>query len=368
MKILLVGDWSSGLHEEPACRALTELGHQVIRLPWNVHFVVRGKSAWRKASELSARLQNKYLFGPRFRALNRDILNAVSAHRPDAIFVYRATHVTGATLEKAAAIKPGLISVGYSNDDPFSGEQPRRLWRHFLAAVTKYDLLLAYRHGNVDDFIKAGAREVRLLRSWYAPWSHRPIALREAERGEFESDVTFVGHHERDGRAEMLERLVNAGIRVRIFGPYDGFGQYGWRDALAGSASLRPFAPTRLVWGDEYVKALCGAKLALCFLSKLNRDTYTRRCFEIPAAGTLLLAERTADLRSLFREGVEADYFGDGEELLRKVRLYLGDEALRRRVAEAGRRRVIADGHDVVSRMRQLTDWIEALKDAKSAV
>ena len=66
------------------------------------------------------------------------------------------------------------------------------------------------------------------------------------------------------------------------------------------------FGSIQAVRGVEYAKALSGAKMCLAFLSKLNRDTYTRRCFEIPACGRVLLCERTADMQGLLREGDEA--------------------------------------------------------------
>jgi spore maturation protein CgeB len=125
---------------------------------------------------------------------------------------------------------------------------------------------------------------------------------------------------------------------------------------------LHHLAPVRQVWGENYNKALCGAKVALCFLSKLNQDTYTRRCFEIPATKTMLLSEHSDDLATLYREGVEAEFFRSGDELIAKLHRYVADEALRRSVAEAGYRRVVADGHDVISRMRQVINWVNELR------
>jgi spore maturation protein CgeB len=77
-----------------------------------------------------------------------------------------------------------------------------------------------------------------------------------------------------------------------------------------------------------------------------------------------MLSERTADLESMFRPGVEADYFDDPASLLAQLRRYLDDDALRTRVAAAGRARVVADGHDVASRMRDLLDWVETWRSS----
>jgi spore maturation protein CgeB len=123
-----------------------------------------------------------------------------------------------------------------------------------------------------------------------------------------------------------------------------------------------------LVWGEEYNKALCGAKVALCFLSKHNRDTYTRRCFEIPATRTLMLSERTEDLLSLYKEGEEADFFSSLDEMTNKVKLYVEDEKRRQAVADMGYRRVMSDGHDVVSRMKQVLEWVASVKLDKGKI
>lgn len=74
-------------------------------------------------------------------------------------------------------------------------------------------------------------------------------------------------------------------------------------------------------------------------------DAFTTRSFEIPAAGAMLLAERTDEHRALFEEGREAEFFGDEEELRDKLRYYLGQEPARRRIAEAGRARALAQYH-----------------------
>lgn len=355
MKILIAGDWHSELHEEAVYRALASLGHDVLPFAWHGYFK-GGRSAigvaWRKA-------QNKYLLGPQLKRLNADLLAQVRATRPDLLFVYRGTHVRPATLRAIRSDCPGTRIVGYNNDDPFSPHYPRWLWRHFLASIREYDLVLAYRQRNVTDYQAAGARRVEMLRSWYMAERNYPVTLTDADQGDYSADVVFVGHYENDGRVELLEEVVRQGWRLRLYGP-----GYDWDPVIGCSRELKDQVPVRLVWGEEYNKALCGGKVALCFLSKLNRDTYTRRCFEIPATGTLMLSERTDDLERLFQPGEEADFFGSREEMVEKLHLYLADEPRRRRVAEAGLRRVREDGHDVLSRMRTLLDWVSTLEGA----
>ena len=89
-------------------------------------------------------------------------------------------------------------------------------------------------------------------------------------------------------------------------------------------------------------------------MSKLNRDTYTTRCFEIPACGSLLLSERTDDLRLMFREMEEAVFFSSPEELVEKALWLKSRPDEIERIAAAGMRRVQEDCHSAEGRMRQL--------------
>lgn len=357
MKILVVGDWHSDLHEEEVCRSFRRLGHEVLAFKWFSYFAYDAKSA-RSPGAILKRAQNKFVVGGLIGRINQDLLQYVMANRPDVVFVYRGTHITARTLKAIRNGLPECVLVGYNNDDPFSPIQPRYLWRHFMAAIPQYDLMLAYRHANLADFKKAGAYCVQLMRSWFVPERSHPVTLDDRERERFAADVVFIGHYEPDQRLAYLEAIVENGYRLKLFGPT----KY-WQGPLSQSSKLRQFAPVHMAWGEDYNRALCGAKIALCFFSKLNRDTYTRRCFEIPATGTLMLSEYSDDLASLYREGVEADYFRSQEEMLSKIEYYLGHPEQAQRVARAGYDKVTSAGHDIDSRMQVLLKSIKEVKN-----
>lgn len=350
MKVLVVGDWHSEVHEEAVYQALQKLGHEPLRFAWHHYFQPTGVIGKLGLPLLKA--QNKYMVGPLTARLNHDLLVRVTLEQPDMVFVYRGTHICRETLRRIRIAAPRAVLVGYNNDDPFSPRYPTWKWRHFLRSVPEYDLVLAYRSHNIEEFKAAGARRVELLRSWFVPERNYPIELSDAERARFGCDVVFVGHYEEDGRLECLEEIARTGWHLRIFGP-----GYEWDPILRRSSLLREHVPVRLVWGEDYNQALCGAKVALCFFSKLNRDTYTRRCFEIPASGAVLMSEYSDDLARLYRGGEEAAYFASVAEMRIELQRLLTDEALRSQIAAAGMRRVWHDGHDVVSRMRNVVGW-----------
>lgn len=356
MKVLVAGDWHSDLHESEVVKSLARLGHSVCCFKW-FQFFSSDLSEGHRLASFSKRVQNKFVFGPLISKINQEFLAVVQTQRPELIFIYRGTHITRSTLERVKTNLPNCVLVGYNNDDPFSPLQPSYLWRHFLDGLSIYDLVLAYREANLVELLGAGAKKVDLMRSWYVPERNFPIALNNVDAELYECDVAFIGHYEPDLRLECLEAIAARGYKLRLYGP----SRY-WQKPLENSPLLRNLAPTQMVWGNNYNKALCGAKIALCFLSKLNRDTYTRRCFEIPATATFMLSEFSVDLSSMYEQGIEADFFSDKDELVKLVDYYIANSDVRRRVAMAGYNKVLASGHDIDSRMRRMIDNVNYVR------
>lgn len=356
MKILVVGDGHSDIHEEVVAEAFRLLEHQVDVFFWHEYF--RSTNIFVRQW---LRVQNKFIVGPQIKRINRDFLDKVSLFMPYFIFIYRGTHIFASTILAIKKQIPACKILGYNNDDPFAIGHRSYLWRHFIASVPHYDIVCAYRHHNIQQLLGIGAKRVELLRSWFVPWLNKPAPVSTENRDDsFRSDVVFVGHYEPDNRVSLLELIVRSGWKLRLFGP-------GWDPVIRSSSELSGQIPVRSVWGDDYNEALSRSRIALCFLSKLNRDTYTRRCFEIPATRTLMLSEYTADLASMFREGEEVEFFRNPEEMINKINFYSNNETRCREVAEAGYRRVVEDGHDVVSRMRQVLAWMDKIKTGKVA-
>lgn len=341
MKILIAGNWCWFQYEKVFAKALKKLGNVVVPFSFSDFFQVN-----------LGHFQSAIPFpGPALWKLNRALLKMVRDSHPDVVLVWRGTHLLPRTLRLIKAA--GVLTVSYNNDDPFGplvhGNTPWHhhfLWMWYLRCLKDFDLNFMYRSVNVHEAISFDARNVHVLKPYFIPEHHHPVVLTALDKQRFSCDVVFVGHYEPDGREEYLRSLVNAGLHVRLFG-----GQYWTKEVLGGHSSY--FGDVFPVNGDEYAKALCGAKMCLSFLSKMNRDTYTRRCFEIPACGRLLLSERTDDLKEMFIEGKEAVFFSSKEELVEKAVWLSNHPDEIERIAEAGRKRVWADRHDVVNRAKQ---------------
>jgi len=149
----------------------------------------------------------------------------------------------------------------------------------------------------------------------------------------------------------MMEALVQAvPARYAVYGPC-------WHK-LSRRSPLRPYVQSQNIFLDDYAKAIGGAKVALGFLCKENRDDYTQRTFEIPACGGLLLAERTARHQAFYVEGEEAEFFDatSPDELINKVRQLLSDDARRERIRQAGMAILRRQSQTYEHRMKWLID------------
>jgi spore maturation protein CgeB len=335
VKILLAGAYRYFWYEEVCAQALEKLGHEVIRYGWNRFF--KGK--------LGA-IEEKWPLGPIVAWLNWDIVARARAYHPDVIFLWRATLIWPRTV-RALKRKTGALLVSYNNDDPFGPTRHQPLWRYFIPSIPEYDIHFVYRRINLEEYRAAGARHVELLLPYYIPQLHKPMVLTPDDAERYACDAVFVGHYEDDGRVDYLRALVGSGLHVRLFG-----GKYWSRTILGDLAAY--FGPVSPAFGEGYVKALTGAKLCLAFLSHLNRDTYSRRSFEIPACECLMLSERSDDLTRLYAAGEEAVFFTSPTDLVEQAQALLSDDNRRKQIAKAGRERCVGDGHDVVNRMRQV--------------
>ncbi len=343
---LVAGEWQYA-HYEPACAdALRRAGMQVERFAWAGHF-----------TGLSGRVERwATAAGPATRRMRRALLAAAQGTDADVVLVWRGTHIDAATVQ---ALKGGgrRRVIAYNNDDPFSpvyaqgSFAQRRLWHTFRQAVPSYDVHFCYRPGNIAELRAAGARQVHLLMPWYVPGLDRRLLPPPAEAARWESDVVFIGHFEEDGRRDALLALCRAGVAVRLHGTGWGAAELGELATYVGTVE-----PVR---GDAYRMTLSSAKLALCFLSRLNRDRYTRRNFEIPACGTVMVTERTAELEAIFADGTEAAFFSSPAELVTVVQALLADPARRAAMAAAGLHRVEAGGHSVDGRMQQMLGLLQ---------
>jgi len=293
-------------------------------------------------------LAHRINLGLPVRRLNRDLSR----------FVGTLSALTHVWVDKGRWVRPetltairerfGASLVHYSNDALFLANRSR----HFRASVRLYDFLFTTKDFELDHYRRAGARRVRHLFDGVSEQRFFPRQPSAELLDRYGTDVTFIGRCE-PHYAACLRAAARSGADVRIWGPR--WPRY---------ARSHPWARQRVagdgLWLEDYPGALSAAKICLGLLSKGFPETTTTRTFEIPACGTFMLAERTAEHLSLFEEGKEAEFFDSEGELVDKIRHYLAHPDERERIAAAGRRRFLSSDYTRRARVRQMLEIVTA--------
>ena len=322
MRVLSIGElWEGGTCLERA-RVLAAVGWNVVQFDTTPYK--------RGGNRIRAGLQHRLLWGPDVARFNRDVLQAArAAGRLDVVWVDKGRWLHANVLDELKRLT-GAVAVHYTPDPAFTVHNSR----HFDASVPLYDLCITNKRYELETYRSKGAREV--LFTWQGIDDRFE---RIADCGRIDSrpvDVVFVGHAE-PHYVTTLESVRSVTENLRVHGP-------GWERIARRRPAWQGIA-AEPVWADAFPATLARGRIGMGLLSKLCPDAFTTRSFEVPAAGAMLLAERTADHQELFQEDREAVFFDSADELRDKLRYYLSREAIRRRIAEAGRARVLANYH-----------------------
>ncbi len=299
---------------------------------------------------LLRRLEFRLAAGPEVGRLNRDVLAAARAWRPEVLWADKALWMWPKTLEALRAM--GVQTVSYMIDNFFG---PRRDpgWRLYAKTLAHYDLHCTQRDANVREYKAAGARDVIKIQTAFEPTVHlpAPVPYTDAQR---DRGVSFIGTAY-DDRAAVLTRLAAEGLPVVVSG-----GQQHWKPVLAPDVFAALYREGEL-YQERYRSAIWRSKINLSFLTHSNADEFVHKSFEIAACGGFLLAERTPGHMERFIEGEEAVFFNGYAELAAQVRRYLPDEAARNRIALAGQRRAWASGYDNDTQVKRVLERLRTL-------
>lgn len=343
MRILLVGSFEYAMYAPAFEAGFKSLGHEVFSIDYD-KYKLKNSFIFRFLN----RIQDRYHIGIFLAKYNHDILQAATAFKPNFIFLYRCYSVKQTTIIRLK--NEGFFIFTYNNDDPFSYKPSRYFFRHYFQTTKNADVNLVYRQKNVEDFKRLGIENIRIILPYFITKNNYRIPVKR------DIPVAFLGHYENDGRDRLILALKHAGVPVTIFGG----GQYWKQSPLYDSLRdiMQPGMP-----GPSYNETINRLQIALVFFSKLNHDTYTRRCFEIPATKTLMLSEYSVDMDDMFPEDECACYFRNEDELVRKCRYLLSNPEEIKRIAENGYNRLLKIGGSEIDRCKQIINIYDGLRN-----
>jgi spore maturation protein CgeB len=326
MKILYAAGMSPNDTSLYRLWALERLGHRVVPLNAYEH---RSKTA------VVHKIEMRLSAGPSVDRINRELLRLAEAERPDVLWADKLLFMRPETLDRLRAM--GIATVSYMIDNPFG---PRRDpgWRLYMKDIPHYDLHVVQRDQNIKDYRERGARDVIKIQTAYEPTIQFPPPADWSDANR-DREVSFIGTPY-DRRGEFLTRLWKEfGVPVSVSGGLV------WKEHLSGEAVAAMYRGHGELYREEYREGIWKSKINLSFLTHANQDEFAHKSFEIAACEGFLLVERSEGHLARFVEDEEAVFFSTIEECVEKIRRYLPDEALRKRIAAAGRARAERSGY-----------------------
>jgi len=341
-------------------RALERLGHTVRGVQTN--------EPWKRTSWLKRQMQRRLQRGSVVDAINHSVIKAAREFRPHLVWADTQKVLRAEAIHELR--KLGARLVHFTPDPYFTLDWKRT--RLMDEAMRAFDVLVYCKSYERNDYEALG-KPLVYMPLGYCDEAHRPLP---SDDPRWACMVGFLGGWE-PRRERLLHAIAAAGADLKIWGGYWDFlhdGKWTLRRhiilrQLAGGEHFgfhRDDLLTRAhqggeVYADDYARALTGSRIGLGFLRKVCPDQHTTRTFEIPACGSMLLADRTTEHQEFFHEGKEAEFFSSSEELLDKIKFYGNNEFARQRMAKAGYNRCIEGQYAYVHRLRTALDAIQKI-------
>jgi hypothetical protein len=357
VRILFLGAIGGGQTSRMRMRALGRLGHEVVG--------VDTAQPWAAARWLARQAQRRLSRGPVVDEINRAVLAAADEFRPNLVWAEKQEYLRPETVDALGRL--GARRVHFTPDPYFFLN-----WRRtplMEAAIGRFDVLVYCKAYERADYEALG-KPLVYTPLGFCDETHRPLTSADPR---WTCAVGFLGGWE-PRREALMRAMCEAVDDVKIWGGYWDFLRDGrWsprRQVILGRlAGAEPFSIARdprlasawqggEVYDDDYARALTGARIGVGFLRRICPDQHTTRSFEIPACGSLLLADRTEDHQGFFEEGREAEFFGSEEELVDKARFYAAHETARARIAAAGRARCVSGAYSYLERLRPILAFL----------
>ncbi len=264
----------------------------------------------------------------------RRLVERVATMRPGLVFAIKCDDLTAEVYSAIRVASPGTTLAAFHPDDPFNRRRLLRRGpshRRALVQIRSVDCFFVWAPHLVERARQAGARRARYLAFGLDPHLHFPIDLSPADRRRFGADVAFIGNWD-EKRQQWLSAFERSGLQLAIWG-----GTY-WRDRCRSDYLRKSWRGTDVV-GDDFRRAVAGAKVCLNVLRTQNEGGHNMRTFEIPGCGGVLLAEWSDDQARHLRPDREAVYVPTPGEMVAAAARLCEDGGAREAIRRAGRAR-----------------------------
>ncbi len=335
MKILFAGWHNPNFRSitEYCESALVDLGHDVIPFEYRQYMA---PGVLRNALPFVDALDNA--------RINTKLINTVKKIKPALVFVLQGANILPGTIDHIRETYK-IPCVNWFIDYPPNFDISQKIVKHYdhFFVSTSHATL---RHHNL------GNTGVKTLDFACDPDVHKKISLSEAEVSKYGNDVVFVGSYYPE-RENALSAL--GGFDVGLWGP-------AW-EKLSSNPTVRSFIKGGQTTPEEWVKIYNASKIVLNInygfgrLPELDCNPGSTKLFEIQACGAFELVDNKKAITDKFENGRHLVTFNDNAELKQMIRYYLDHADDRERIADNGRKEVLAK-HTYKDRMKQMLSTV----------
>jgi Glycosyl transferases group 1 len=336
VKILVTGfEWFGDLVPF-VVRALSDLGHTAAPFATNRDLLIRRRAGLLRGLEripfaggsAAGRLRTKLAHEGEV-LINAAFRQEIDRFRPDVVL---SILCWGEPLApESLAYASGAVRIGWLMDDPFGYEASR-----LDTLLQSFDRLFSVDDGWGDNVERMIGRRPEWLPCGADPHSHGPSGCGEIEP-DLNGTIVFVGsscigHPTGVYRQALLASLEGLPVAV--------FGDTGW---ISAGSRVPNFYRGGPVCSERANRIYASAAIALNFHHPQFRRGTSLRTFALCCSGAFQVADWREGLDCWLRPGVELETFRTPHELRALAERYLSDAPGRRRIAAAGRARVLAE-------------------------
>lgn len=303
-------------------------------------------------------------------AASREIEAAVRKEKPDVLLV-PINHELNKDIFKKIKDESKTSTVSLLCDEDTD------LYTRSLAWAGIFDLAVVFYPPAYEEYKKRGINVVGVN------WAANTDFFKKSADIKQDIDVSFVGAAKEE-RVGLVDKIKKSGINVECFGSgwengpvsYEkmveifnrskinlnlGMAKSIWRWQTPFRIFLSP-AENFLGFRPDFWNWRGNLKTILYRKNPMSRA----RPFEISACGGFVITNRAPVFGEPFVENKEIVYFNDKDDLTEKIRYYLNNEELRKRIADAGYKRTLRD-HSFRKRFDDIIEFVSGSDKLKHA-
>jgi len=266
---------------------------------------------------------------------NEEIKRLAEEFIPDLVLSIKGEAVKPETIEWIGNELSAKTALWYPDDPRFFNSLVRYI-------APSYDYVFTCSKNAIQMYKELGIGSIFRLSFACDPSIHKKVNLTLEEKKTYGVDVVFVGTYT-SSRARFIRALVEAGVKVKVYGSY-------WKFFMRGNNVYDG------KYGIDMVKIFNSSKIVLNFHADSNYGP-NMRVFEATGSGAFLLTDNAEDLGDFFTIGKEVATFSDIKDLISLVDYYLDNEKEREAIANAGYIKCHTD-HTYEKRLKDMINLI----------